>query len=150
MKRIAIIFAFFYWNTLYSDHKSFEIIFKNTTNQTVTIALEGRVDMYYTHNTKNLRSFIPNQDVVKAFVLSPGQEERLFITPTQTSTAILPHKENLALGNFESTHQTIRGTLIINSMEELYNFYTKLNTTENLLLTLSDQGLSLQAYRLLK
>ena len=93
---------------------------------------------------KNLTSFVPNRGVIKTFSLLPGQQKDLFVSPKQTRTALLPHKKSLMLGNFESTHKTIRGTLIINTMDQLYDFAEQLEKAENLLLTLSDEGLTIQ------
>jgi hypothetical protein len=144
MKRVAIIFAFFYLTMLYPVHKSFEITIKNTTDQTLKVALESRLDMYYTHKMKNLTSFIPNRGIIKTFILLPGQQKDLSISPKQTRAALLPHKESLTLGDFGSTHKTIRGTLVINTMDQLYDFTEQLEKAENLLLTLSDEGLTIQ------
>lgn len=145
MKSRILTIIFFLDITASKAAQGFEVLVKNNSSQTVPITLDTRIDTYFTHESKSTQSFIPTSNVIHfAPELAPGEQKPFFIPTTPAEHFLAQQGKNLTLHDHVPSHHVIRGTLIVGEHKDHYDIKENITKAQDLVLTVTNQGLSIE------
>ena len=144
MKSRIVALVFFLKIVACKADAGFEVMIKNNSSQAFAVTLDARLDNYFTHESKSTQSFIPTSNIIHfAPELAPGEQKPFFIPTTPAEHFLAQQGKNLTLNNHVPSHHVMRGTLIVGDHKDHYDIQENMTEAQDLILTVTNQGLSI-------